>query len=77
MGYATSRFGHVMFPENAHEPALHCAELMLGGVGKGQAFCLLIVRSVAKYMQFRSVLLFPTLVIIFVSSGFSMFVVLD
>ncbi|CAA6672207.1 unnamed protein product [Spirodela intermedia] len=37
MGYATSRFGHVMFPENAYEPALHCAELMLGGVGKGWA----------------------------------------
>ncbi|XP_078433990.1 adenosylmethionine-8-amino-7-oxononanoate transaminase isoform X2 [Wolffia australiana] len=36
-GYATSRYGHVMFPENVHEPALRCAELMLEGVGKGWA----------------------------------------
>ncbi|KAM0931083.1 hypothetical protein ACQ4PT_000574 [Festuca glaucescens] len=34
MGYAAARYGHVMFPENAHEPALRCAELLLGGVGK-------------------------------------------
>ncbi|CAL5328504.1 unnamed protein product [Camellia sinensis] len=37
MGYAAARFGHVMFPENVHEPALECAELLLGGVGKGWA----------------------------------------
>ncbi|KAK7388482.1 hypothetical protein VNO78_23298 [Psophocarpus tetragonolobus] len=37
MGYAAARFGHVMFPENVHEPALHCAELLLQGVGKGWA----------------------------------------
>lgn len=36
MGYAAARFGHVMFPENVHEPALNCAELLLEGVGKGQ-----------------------------------------
>jgi dethiobiotin synthetase/adenosylmethionine--8-amino-7-oxononanoate aminotransferase len=35
MGYAAARYGHVMFPENVHEPALRCAELLLGGVGKG------------------------------------------
>ncbi|CAH9147974.1 unnamed protein product, partial [Cuscuta epithymum] len=37
IGYATSRYGHVMFPENVHEPALECAELLLEGVGKGWA----------------------------------------
>uniref|UniRef100_A0ACD6A3R8 Uncharacterized protein n=1 Tax=Avena sativa TaxID=4498 RepID=A0ACD6A3R8_AVESA len=37
MGYAAARYGHVMFPENAHEPALRCAELLLGGVGKDWA----------------------------------------
>ncbi|KAF7154301.1 hypothetical protein RHSIM_Rhsim01G0006800 [Rhododendron simsii] len=37
MGYAAARFGHVMFPENVHEPALECAELLLEGVGKGWA----------------------------------------
>lgn len=35
MGYATSRYGHVMFPENVYEPALECAEILLEGVGKG------------------------------------------
>ncbi|GAU21004.1 hypothetical protein TSUD_201530 [Trifolium subterraneum] len=35
MGYTAARFGHVMFPENIHEPALNCAELLLQGVGKG------------------------------------------
>ncbi|KAL6001922.1 hypothetical protein ACLOJK_040486 [Asimina triloba] len=35
MGYATARFGHVMFPENVYEPALRCAELLLDGVGRG------------------------------------------
>ncbi|CAL5007268.1 unnamed protein product [Urochloa decumbens] len=37
MGYAAARYGHVMFPENVHEPALLAAELLLGGVGKGWA----------------------------------------
>ncbi|WCJ42382.1 adenosylmethionine-8-amino-7-oxononanoate transaminase [Euphorbia peplus] len=37
MGYATGRFGHVMFPENVYEPSLECAELLLDGVGKGWA----------------------------------------
>ncbi|XP_058755047.1 bifunctional dethiobiotin synthetase/7,8-diamino-pelargonic acid aminotransferase, mitochondrial [Vicia villosa] len=37
MGYTAARFGHVMFPENVHEPALNCAELLLQGVGKGWA----------------------------------------
>ncbi|KAK4759822.1 hypothetical protein SAY87_022953 [Trapa incisa] len=37
MGYAAARYGHVMFPENVHEPALECAELLLDGVGKGWA----------------------------------------
>lgn len=38
VGYAAARFGHVMFPENVHEPALECAELLLDGVGKGLNF---------------------------------------
>ncbi|XP_020087306.1 bifunctional dethiobiotin synthetase/7,8-diamino-pelargonic acid aminotransferase, mitochondrial-like [Ananas comosus] len=37
MGYSAARYGHVMFPENVYEPALHCAEVLLGGVGKGWA----------------------------------------
>ncbi|CAL0325586.1 unnamed protein product [Lupinus luteus] len=37
MGYAAARYGHVMFPENVHEPALNCAEVLLEGVGKGWA----------------------------------------
>ncbi|KAL6842248.1 hypothetical protein ACP4OV_027896 [Aristida adscensionis] len=37
MGYAAAKYGHVMFPENVHEPALRCAELLLGGVGEGWA----------------------------------------
>lgn len=37
VGYATGRFGHVMFPENVYEPALECAELLLDSVGKGWA----------------------------------------
>jgi hypothetical protein len=35
--YSVGRYGHVMFPENVHEPALHCAELLLQGVGQGWA----------------------------------------
>lgn len=37
MGYTAARYGHVMFPENVHEPALELAELLLEGVGKGWA----------------------------------------
>jgi dethiobiotin synthetase/adenosylmethionine--8-amino-7-oxononanoate aminotransferase len=36
MAYAAGRYGHVMFPENVHEPALRLAEKLLGGVGKGE-----------------------------------------
>ena len=43
MGYAAARYGHVMFPENVHEPALHSAEVLLGGVGKGNIYSILIV----------------------------------
>lgn len=43
MGYAAARYGHVMFPENAHEPALRCAELLLGGIGKGWCFYLFFI----------------------------------
>ncbi|KAG0624900.1 hypothetical protein M758_2G012400 [Ceratodon purpureus] len=35
--HTAGRYGHVMFPENVHEPALRCAELLLGGVGRGWA----------------------------------------
>ncbi|KAJ7299278.1 hypothetical protein O6H91_Y261100 [Diphasiastrum complanatum] len=37
VAYTAGRYGHVMFPENVHEPALKCAELLLEGVGKGWA----------------------------------------
>lgn len=36
--HAAGRYGHVMFPENVHEPALQCAELLLQGVGRGNYF---------------------------------------
>jgi bifunctional dethiobiotin synthetase / adenosylmethionine---8-amino-7-oxononanoate aminotransferase len=35
--YAAGRYGHVMFPESIHEPALGLAERLLGGVGSGWA----------------------------------------
>jgi dethiobiotin synthetase/adenosylmethionine--8-amino-7-oxononanoate aminotransferase len=38
--YTAGRYGHVMFPENVHEPALRCAELLLGGVGRGNYYIL-------------------------------------
>ena len=44
MGYAAARYGHVMFPENVHEPALRSAEVLLGGVGKGLSFYLFFFR---------------------------------
>lgn len=36
VSYATGRFGHVMLPENVYEPALHCAEMLIGSIGKGE-----------------------------------------
>jgi len=33
----------VMFPENVHEPALHSAEVLLGGGGKGNIYSILTV----------------------------------
>ncbi|KAL8002602.1 putative dethiobiotin synthase BioD, aminotransferase class-III [Plasmopara halstedii] len=37
LAYAAGRYGHVMFPENAHEPALQLSEKLLATVGKGWA----------------------------------------
>ncbi|CAI5504850.1 unnamed protein product [Closterium sp. Naga37s-1] len=37
IGAAMARYGHVMFPENAHALALEASELLLKGVGKGWA----------------------------------------
>ncbi|OQR95254.1 adenosylmethionine-8-amino-7-oxononanoate aminotransferase [Achlya hypogyna] len=37
LGTAAGRYGHVMFPENAHEPAVVLAEKLLTSVGKGWA----------------------------------------
>lgn len=37
IGYAAGRWGHVMYPENAHEPALRVAEQLLEGPGRGWA----------------------------------------
>lgn len=34
MAYTAARYGHVMFPENAHEPALKLSERLLETVGK-------------------------------------------
>lgn len=34
---AAGRYGHVLFPENVHAPALELAELLLSGVGAGWA----------------------------------------
>uniref|UniRef100_A0A0E0EBT1 Bifunctional dethiobiotin synthetase/7,8-diamino-pelargonic acid aminotransferase, mitochondrial n=1 Tax=Oryza meridionalis TaxID=40149 RepID=A0A0E0EBT1_9ORYZ len=50
MGYAAARYGHVMFPENVHEPALRCAELLLGGVGKDNGSTAI---EIALKMAFR------------------------
>ncbi|EGF76870.1 hypothetical protein BATDEDRAFT_20952 [Batrachochytrium dendrobatidis JAM81] len=35
--YAAGRYGHVIFPENVHEPALHLADRLLETAGKGWA----------------------------------------
>ena len=37
MAYAAGRYGHVMFPENVHMPALRCAQRLLATVGHGWA----------------------------------------
>ncbi|KAI9916595.1 hypothetical protein PsorP6_017004 [Peronosclerospora sorghi] len=37
LAYAAGRYGHVMFPENVHEPALQLSEKLLASVGKGWA----------------------------------------
>ena len=37
IGHAAGRYGHVMFPENAHAPALQLAERLLAGPGAGWA----------------------------------------
>ena len=37
IGHAAARYGHVIFPENAHAPALDAARLLLDGAGKGWA----------------------------------------
>lgn len=37
IAHAAGRFGHVMFPENAHQPALDVAARLLGSVGRGWA----------------------------------------
>lgn len=37
MAYAAGRYGHVIFPENTHQPALHLAQKLLDGVGQGWA----------------------------------------
>ena len=34
---AAGRYGHVMFPENAHEPGVAAAQALLAGVGAGWA----------------------------------------
>ncbi|KAF1323053.1 Dethiobiotin synthase, partial [Globisporangium splendens] len=37
LAYTAARYGHVMFPENAHEPALQLSEKLLESVGKAWA----------------------------------------
>ncbi|KAK9864959.1 hypothetical protein WJX84_008815 [Apatococcus fuscideae] len=37
MAHAAGRWGHVIFPESTHEPALECTRLLLQGPGKGWA----------------------------------------
>lgn len=37
IAHAAGRYGHVMFPENAHQPALEVARKLLDGVGRGWA----------------------------------------
>lgn len=37
IGYAASRYGHVIFPTNAHEPVVGCTRNLLRGPGEGWA----------------------------------------
>lgn len=37
IAHAAGRYGHVMFPENAHQPALDVAARLLASVGRGWA----------------------------------------
>lgn len=37
MASAGGRYGHVIFPENTHQPALDLAEKLLSGAGQGWA----------------------------------------
>lgn len=37
IAHAAGRYGHLMFPENAHQPALEVARKLLAGVGRGWA----------------------------------------
>ena len=37
VGYAASRYGHVIFPTNVHEPVLECTRNLLTGPGMGWA----------------------------------------
>ena len=37
IAHAAGRYGHVMFPENAHQPALEVARKLLAGIGRGWA----------------------------------------
>ena len=37
LAYAASRYGHVIFPTNAHEPVLKCTRSLLDGPGCGWA----------------------------------------
>lgn len=37
VAHAAGRYGHVMFPENAHQPALDVASRLLTSVGAGWA----------------------------------------
>lgn len=43
MGYSAAKYRHLMFLENAYEPALRCAELLLKVVGKCSKFVFLTV----------------------------------
>ena len=37
MAVAAGKYGHLIFPENTHQPALDLAEKLLSGAGKGWA----------------------------------------
>lgn len=59
--YAAGRYGHVMFPENVHEPALRLAEKLLTGVGKGEGWRFpLYVLSPSLSRALRSLVFCPS-----------------